>query len=413
MPSNIGPTEHHQFYGTGAGSGSVRADQSGNQDASSGASHIYIEDFAYGAPSTVMVAIRLEGSAGYIFSRYSGTTLQGIRYDGGTELQLVIANVVAQRIDTAVGVEIAVSWSMTQDPLSPANLRSEVRAWNVESGAFVDGMSWTHPAPAGLAGSDIIWGAQVVAGTNGTGSELRGAGYLLHGAGSVQVHRDRVSMAAAPTLTGETAMEHPMPSWSSNLGVQDRPAGPTHYLAAQAVSANKLMLVSPLVNVQWHAPTLVPWAFMQSSAWWHLAPDGDSFIGLPWTWRRPVPQMVSHVRPRVFIESGVAEGPDTTSTINITVWSCNRNPGQNSAIPLTSHSVTETFTDVAADSSGIWIDFDDLRISRTANGERTWLAVSIEASGVGAPNLGLSIHAVTIDPISLEETDALAEAGNG
>jgi len=415
MASNIGATEHHQFYGTGSGAAAVAVDLSGNANCTAGADYIYQSSFGYGVDCTVMVAITIEDGvevAGYIFARYGGgQTLQGVRYDGSGALQLAVNNAIVHRLDLSDDGEIVVSWSMVVDPLNASMVRSEVRIWNATTGAFDDGISWSHTEPAGLATADIIWGALATNGVASTGGTLRGAGFLLHGSGSVQVQRDRLTPAAAPTLTGETAMEHPMPSWSCNFGSQGRPAGPTHYVAAQAVAANSLMLVSPLVNVQWESPQSIPWTTMQSNAWWAEAPDGDSYMGLPWTWRRPVPQVVDHVRCRIFIETAVEGG--ASSTVTVTVWSCNRNPGQDSATPLTAYSVTESVTSAAADNPGVWLDFDDLRIARTQNGERTWLTVSIEATGAGASNLSVAIHAVTIDPLSIISTDAIGEVGNG
>ncbi len=298
MPSNIGATEHHQFYGHGVGAAAVAVDLSGNANMTAGTDHIYQAAFGYGADCTVMVAIDLESGvtpAGHIFSRYgAGRTMQAIRYDGATGLQLILNDdPPSHTITIPSDGEIVVSWSMTSDPLDPTNVRSEVRAWDADTGNFSDGVSWTHPEPPGLAGADIIWGAQVTAGTNSTGGTLQGAGFLLHGAGSVQVHRDRVSAAAAPTITGDTAMESTIPDVGSGFGDQDTPAGPTHYIGADAVVANHLLLVSPLVNAQWASPQAIPWTAMQASPWWTLSPDGSSYMGIPWVWRRPVPQVVN------------------------------------------------------------------------------------------------------------------------
>lgn len=416
MPSNIGATEHHQFYGHGVGAAAVAVDLSGNANCTAGATHVYQSAFGYGADCTAMVAIDLESGvtpAGYIFSRYGGgQTLQGVRYNGTTGLQLVVGNAVVHTITIPSDGEIVVSWSMTADPLDAAAVRSEVRAWDADTGDFADGISWSHAEPAGLAAADIIWGAQVTAGTNGTAGTLQGAGFLLHGTGSVQVHRDRVSAAAAPALTGDTAMEVPMPSWSSNLGAQGRLAGPTHYVAAGSVVANHLLLASPLVNVQWDSPTAVSWSTVAFSAWWTPSPDGDSYLGLPLLWRRPVPQTVNEARCRVYVSGAYSGG--SSSTLSIRVWSANRNPGADSPVALESYAtVAQTIDSVDFDATGQWLDCGDLRLSRTASGERSWLAVSVEITGGGAGETSFAVHAVTIDPISVTETGAIGEVGNG
>ena len=422
MPSNIGATEHHQFYGTGAGAAAVAVDLSGNANCTAGTDHIYQAAFGFGADCTVMVAIDLESGvtpAGHIFSRYgTGRTLQAIRYDGTTGLQLILDDdPPSHTLTIPSDGEIVVSWSMTADPLDPSNVRSEVRAWDTVTG-FSDGISWTHPEPGGLAASDIIWGAQVVAGTNSTGGELRGAGFLLHGTGSVQVQRDRLSAAPAPTLVGDTAMESTVPDRASGFGDQGTLAGQTHYYGSSAVVANHLLLVSPLVNVQWHDTDSISWNALIPPATpelWTLSPDGSSYLGLPWAWRRPVPLVVNKARCRVFVSSG-ASGSAVENTVSLTVWSFNRNPGVDSVIPLEHYSVTDSFgpvNDTFAGSPGRWIEFDTLRISRTPDGEKTWLCISVEVTGPSASDQDVTIHAVTIDPISEVDTDAIGEVGNG
>lgn len=412
MTSNIGPTEHHQFYGNGAGAAEVAVDQCGIANMTAGTDHIYTASFGYGADCTVMVAVQLESGVtpgGYIFARYDGDTLQGIRYNGTTSLQLIVDNSIARTITIPSDGGHVVSWSMATDPTDPTRMRSEVRAFDADTELFSDGISWTHDVVPGLAASDIIWGAQVTAGTNGTGGELRGAGFLLHGAGSVQVHRDRVAELAAPTITGLAPIERTVPPWSSGFGAQDTPAGPTHYATADAVAANRLLTLSPLVNVQWEDAVVVPYAAMTAHPWWSIAPDGESYMGLPWTWLRPVPATVTHVSARAHVEIVSSSG---ATSFDVTLWSFNRNPGADSEVPLESHSETVTVTSAAAASPGLWLSFDDMRL-RLDEDSSTWLTISMVATGAGVAEVAIQVRAVTIDPLVIVDDAAVVEEGDG
>lgn len=420
MPSNIGATEHHQFYGTGNGAAAVAVDQSGNADCTAGATWIYQSSFSEGGPCTIMVsAFVIPGTdpAGYLFARYSGTTRQGIRSDGSGGLQLIVGNVVSQTITIPSGVgeyELVVHWSTAPDPLNLGQERSSVRAWDADSGAFLDGIDWTHDRLE-IAGTDLVYGAQVTAGTNGTGVALTGAGYLLHETSELQVLRDRVTEAAAPTLVGDTAMEVPMPDLQTVFGEQDSAAGPTHWIAGGVLEQNTLLNVGPLVNKQWEDPVPVFWSGMQAGAWHTQAPDGSSYLGIPWLWRRPVPKSVNKLRCRIYFRSS-EDSLNTNNTVSMTLWSCNRNPGVDTEQPLETYSVTESFgpvNDQPTASPGRWIDFDTLRISRTPNQANTWLALSFEITGSSAATQNVEVYAVIIEPISETDTDAIAEVGLG
>lgn len=413
MPSNIGATEHHQFYGTGSGAAAVAVDQSGNGNCTAGATWIYQSSFSHGEPYTVMVAAEFRPAgvaAGYLFARYNGTTLQGIRNNGSGGIQLLINNVVEQTVSVSTGIgtyEMVIHWSMADDPVS-GRMRSSVRIWNGTAGTFIDGIDWTHDDP-NVSGSDIIWNAQVTGGTNGGGATLTGAGVLLHETSEIQVLRDRITEAAAPTLEGDTAMQVPMPDLQTVFGAQDSAAGPTHWAAAGALEQNTLLNVGPLVNKQWEDPDAVLWSTIQNDAWWAPAPDGDSYLGIPWFWRRPVPKSVNKLRCRLYFRSE-ENSVVTNNSLTFRVWSCNRNPGVEAALPLESFSVSETFgpvNDAIGPDAGRWIEFDTLRIARTPNQANTWLAVSVEITGSSANTQDVEIHAVTIEPISDVDTDAI------
>lgn len=420
MPSNIGATEHHAFYGTGSGAAAVAVDQSGNADCTAGATWIYQTAFAEADPCTIMVAADVDigtDPAGYLFARYSGTTRQGIRSDGNGGLQFVVSNAIAQTLSIPRGIgvyELIVHWAMGDDPLNAGQSRSMVRVWRGDTGALIDGIDWTHATPS-LAGTDLIWGAQVTNGTNGTGATLTGAGYLLHETSELQVLRDRVTSAAAPTLVGDTAMEVPMPDLQTVFGEQDSAAGPTHWVAAGALEQNTLLNVGPLVNKQWEDPDAVLWSTMQADPWWTVAPDGASYLGIPWAWRRPVPKSVNKLRCRAYVRT-TENSVDTNNSLTLRVWSCNRNPGVDAALPLEPYSVSATLAnvnDAIGPDPGRWLEFDTLRISRTPNQRNTWLAVSAEVTGSSANTQDVEIHAVVIEPISEVDTDAIAEVGLG
>lgn len=420
MPSNVGATEHHQFYGTGSGAAAVAVDQTGNANCTAGATHIYQSAFAQGRPCTIMVAADVDigtDPAGYLFARYSGTTHQGIRSDGNGGLQLVVNNSIVHTLSIPRGIgtyELVAHWSMCDDPLS-ALARSQVRVWNATTAGFLDGIDFTHNPPS-LAGTDLVWGAQVPAGTNGTGATLTGAGYLLHETSELNVLRDRVTAAAAPVLTGDTAMEVPTQDWASNFGAQGRPAGPTHLVAASAVTANRLLTASPLVNYQWEDPEGHLFGGMSTSAWFTPAPTGSSYIGLYWTWRRPLPRTVNRVRVRAFVFSGNASDPDVENSVEITAWSCNRNPGIDSETALDYRSNSASFgpvNDTTSGAVGRWLDLGSVNIVRTASEEFTWLSLSAEVTGPSATSQEVALLAIVIEPWSETSTDADAVEGFG
>ena len=416
MTSNIGATEHHQFYGDGVGAAAVAVDLSGNGNCTAGATHIYQSSFDYGVPGTVMVEIELETGVtppGIIFARYSGTTRQAIRWNNG-EFLLIVNNATAHTLPAVSDGTFLCHWSMAVDPLDPTRTRSEVRIWELDgTPSFMSGVSWTHDTPD-LDGVPIVWGALVTSGTGGTGGTLLGAGFLLHDTSHLQVYRDRVAMAAAPTLEGDTSMEVPMPSRGSNLGGSGRPAGPTLYVAAGAVNANRLLLASPLVNVQWHEPDHVTYGSIGSLEWWAESPTGDGYIGLPWTWRRPVPRTVDKVKVRAYVSSS-RSGATNENSVTLTALSCDRNPAADSEDDLLYYSANETFgpvNDSATSTHGRWVEFESVRIARNAN-DMTWLHLGVEVTGASATEQTVTVYAVTIEPLSVNEEDDDAIGGIG
>ncbi len=415
MTSNTGATEHHEFYGDGANAAAVAVDLSGNGNCTAGATWIYQAAFSSGDPCTVMVDIEIEASdpAGYVFARYSGTTRQGVRWNGASSFQIVVSNAVVHTLSALTSGRFIIHWSMAADPLNSGSMRSEVRIWDHATSAFLSGISWTHADPS-IGATDIIWGAQVTAGTNGTGGTLRGAGYLLHDTSELQVYRDRMTSAAAPTLVGDTAMEVPMPDWSSNFGEQGEPAGPTHYVGAAAVAENHLLLASPLVNIQWNDPDETRYSTMATDAWWMAPPSGDGYMGIPWLWRRPVPRTVNKMRVRAFVHSGRSSGA-AENTVYLTAWSCSRNPGIDSETLLASYSDTQSFgpvNDTLSGSPGRWVTFDTIRLARDED-DFTWLLFSVEVTGPSSGTQNVTIISASMEPISEADTDAIGEVGSG
>lgn len=418
MPSNIGATEHHGFYGhSSAGDTSELAtDLSGTSDFTDGSTWIYHSSFSPGTPCTVMLEFRIEwgaSPAGYLFSRYSGTTRQGIRYNGTTGLQLLINNAVDRTLNVpgSGSDTVTIHWATADDPLS-ARSRSQIRVWRSD-GSLIVGLDWTHNEPD-TAGTDCIFGAQVTGGTNGTGSTLYGAGYLLHDTSPIQVYRDRLSEASAPTLTGETSMEVPVPSSLTVFGQQDSAAGPTHWAAAQSVAASHLLTVGPLVNRQWVAPPALIWGVIGTDPWFTLSPDGVSYLCLGWLWRRPVPRSVSRVIVRAFVRSG-RSGTTTENSVTMSAWSFDRQPGID-ADPPAYYTASESFgpvNDTNTGTPGRWLEFQPIRIARTSNNRNTWLGLSVRVTGASGSVQNVAVLAVTIEPIAVVDSDAIAEVGLG
>ena len=410
---NINATEHHQFYGSEPGLPGLAFDASGNANCTAGATWMYQSAFAYGYPCTVMVGIALEAGvhpAGYIFARYSGTTRMGIRWNGSNGFQLVVNNAVARTLSTVSDGYYVFHWSMAEDPLNPGNVVSEVRCWDQTTG-YQDGVTWSHTAPT-LAGTDIIWGAQVTAGTNTTGGALFSAGYLLHDTSHLQVRRDMVIAPAAPALEGETAIEVPMPDALTVWGEQDSVAGPVHWVAADAVAANRLLLGSPLVNLQWDSPEAFDTDTISAHPWWIPAPSGSGYVGLPFTWRRPVPLTFNRVRVRVYFRGVFGASSAVLHTYNLTVYSCSRRPDSDE--PMTVYSDTQGVGPINdwTTGPGRWIEFDSVRVARTEDNSHSWFAVGFDVDpGVGEEFALFHVHAVVIEPLSVEDTDAIAEIG--
>lgn len=421
MASNIGATEHHQFYGHRVFGtlSQLAVDQSGNANFTvGGTNRIYRTSFAYGEPYTVMVQFGIRwgiNPAGYIFSRYAGTTLQGIRYNGSTGLQLIISNAVSRTlvVPGADEADVIVHWSMASDPLASGSMRSQVRAWN-SNGSLIDGLDWTHADP-NTSGSDCIFGAQVTGGSNSANADIFGAGILLHDTSEIQTRRDRISLPPAPTIDGDTAMEVPLPDDLTVFGQLDSAAGPTHWVAADAIAANNLLSVGPLVNKQWASPVPMLWGTIGTDPWFTVSPDGQSYVALPWLWRRPIPKTVNRVIVRAFVRSG-RSSLTTENSVTLTAWSFSRNPGADSPEPLAAYSQSESFgpvNDTATGNPGRWVTFESVRISRTDNQLFSWLGISVEITGASASVQDCAILAVVIEPISDVETDAIAEVGFG
>jgi hypothetical protein len=423
MPSsNIGATEHHQFYGHSPSAvlATLATDLSGNANFTAGASyHIYRASFDYGEPYTVMVEGEVRwGSnpAGYVFSRYDGTTVQGIRYNGSTSFQLVLSNAVVQTVPMSVSEgetdTVTIHWSMDNDPVT-GNMRSQFRVWDA-TGALLGGIDWSHTAPA-VSGSDIIFGAQVTAGSNSAQFSLSGAGVLLHGIEGIQVFRDRLTASAAPTTDGDLAMEVPMPDWESLFGEQDRPVGPTHWIAAGAAKQNQLLLHSPLVNRVWPSADSISESQLDALAWWTETPGGSGYIGLPFVFRRPVPKNATHVKVRAFVSAGDSNTIETV-TLGVSAWSANRNPGSKSATPLEANSDTQSFgptNDLDTGAAGRWLDFDPIRIIRDESELWTWLYLSFNFTALTGTQSFFIVRAVTMEPMTDPTGDAIGGIGFG
>lgn len=287
-------------------------------------------------------------------------------------------------------------------------LRTELRAWNTSTGAYVQ-TSYTHAVrTSGTA--DFVWWASNNAGANpftGTPIACRfGAGRFRP---ATETAEDFVALTSAPTITGQSRIELVVPEPGSDIADAGYYAGPVLSSCASAVALADLRMLSPIVNESLLQRTTLAGAGLTGAPtrWSRPGPDPDYTILGAYMFSRRIPARVDRLKVRVHLQQW-RTAPATADRVHVRVWSMNR-PPQPVGNDITDHDHAlrvQTVGDSIATShgngasAGQWLDLGLLRVARNSRG-RTWIVIGLDIedlSGAVANNR-VRLQAITVEPV--------------
>ncbi len=265
-------------------------------------------------------------------------------------------------------------------------LRTELRAWNDSTGAYVQAV-YTHALrTSGTA--DFVWWA-----SNNAATETR---------------EDFIGATATPTLVTQSRIEFPIPDHNSGLADAGELVGPIFAMGAASVRSMGLRLLSPIVNISYDERTTYEGPSLTNlpTQYALAAPDPLYTLLGNFVFYRPVPTFASLLRVRVNVQQWRTAGA-TDDRVHVRMYSMRRPPnpvgpvvdsGSSFAMFQASSSIATSHGSGAA--AGGWVDLGRLRPARNSEGH-TWLALAIrieDLSGTPANNR-LRINAINVDPV--------------
>ncbi len=309
-----------------------------------------------------------------------------------------------------------IAWAAEPNPFTTGAsdaMRSELRAWNISAGTYAQSVFTHYVRTSGT--SDLVWWANSTAGTNaftGTPHMCRfSAGRFIS---ATETHEDHVATTSAPTITGQTRIEQPVPEPGSVLADPAQFAGPVLAHVASNVRNADLRTLSPIVNEAYLERISYAGADFAGAPeqWSRAAPDTDYTLLGAYTFLRRVPPRVDYVQVRVNAQQWrVGAGDD--NRIHFRVWSMNRPPqpvGSSVAdhdAALVAYATSEATAYLEIDhgstaSDGEWVDLGLCRVARNSEG-RTWFVFGMWLEDVSMEGLmddnRVRIHALSIDPV--------------
>lgn len=294
----------------------------------------------------------------------------------------------------------------------------EMRCWNESNSNEVSGNSIAGPAIDISGSPDVVWGAQTTAGANEFTGEIIDLYYGARFHSSIEILRDWITAASAPTLTADAPIEIPVPDTSSGFASSDECVGPALSLAAASLHNNSLLTASPVVNMIPVVQTFQQGTQPDTTRW---ASDNVQDTDVTWywvgayAWYPPVGLNYNKLKCHVHLQaydSGVS-GPYTT---RVRVYSMSAHPdsldlaipGESPAEELTYYYDTQSSsTDHGSGATGgEWLTFSSFPIARAPGEEHTFIGVAVRiVTGSGTPSEHRwRLRAVHVEPVA-EEAD--------
>lgn len=287
-------------------------------------------------------------------------------------------------------------------------LRSELRAWNTADGTYAQ-TTFTHAIRAVATSAVVCW-AQTVAGAanfNGTATAIRISAGRFRTA--TETHEDFVATTAAPTITGQSRIEHPVIDPASAIATAPDFAGPIIAMASSSVWSMHFRTLSPIVNEQflerntYEGSDLIPALPTQFA---RVAADALYTMMGCYLFYRRVPAFADRLKCRVELQQWRTAGA-LADRVHARVYSLNRPPhpfvdvddGDKSWIVHSCGSSINT-THGSGSAAGEWVDLGLTKIARNSRG-CSWLVLAIriqDLSGTPANNR-LRVNALTIEPV--------------
>lgn len=347
---------------------------------------------------------------GFLFVREG--TLSGLRLTvavGGVISARVNGSVIASVTVPSLGPSrVVIGWSMEPNVFTTGAsnaIRSELRAWNVDSEEFVQAVA-THATPATAAVS-AIWLARTTTGSSaftGAAYQLRWSVGRFHPA--AETREDLIEQTAEPTLTLATRREVPVPTRASGAGDDGHFAGPIYKAVAAGLGQADLRQAGYIVAEQYTLPETLSESFPAVRS--VEAPGAPEFTMLGQFFvHRPIPLPCNRLKVRVQIQAWRVDAADP-DYIHVRCYSLSRPPlGLASTIgpepPLVRYyrEVTVESADGSGTTGGHWYTFDLIEVARDESGLGTWLGLAFyveDQGGGGTADQRWRVRAWTVEP---------------
>ena len=369
-------------------------------------------------PLAIELAVLLDlTDTGYLFVREGvGSGLRLSVAAGGIIEARVNGTLIASVSVPSLGPsEVVIGWSMEPNVFttSAANaIRSELRAWNVDSEEFVQTVA-THATPATPATS-AIWLARTTAGASaftGSASQLRWSVGRFHPA--AETREDFIEETLEPTLALATRREVPVPTRASGAGDDGHFAGPIYKAVAAGLGQADLRQAGFIVAEHYRSPETLSESFPAVRSVAALGAPEFTMLGQYFV-HRPVPLPCNRLKVRVHIQAWRIDSADP-DYIFIRCYSMSRPPlglannlGLGPQPPLVRYSreVVVESADGSGTTGGHWYTFDLLEIARDGTGLGTWLGLAFyveDQGGGGTADQRWRVRAWTVEP-GIEDT---------
>jgi hypothetical protein len=274
--------------------------------------------------------------------------------------------------------QYVVQWSVQPNPLTTgaANaLRSELCAWNVDTGAFDKAVA-THVVRPAETGAMNIWAARTTGTTPFTGvPHAVRFGERFHSASEAYV--DFVASVSEPSTVIDTTCEHESLPADTTTGIHGRDNfhGPAALWAADKVNRLERRLLSPLYNKRFRdTPTWTDALLSATDAKVRAAPNETQYrMVLGWLQVAPAPETCSHLWVRCHVFSRAGAG--AAVPVGVRFYSMSALPGE---LGFQEAHVTEVVTrdDEVGVTFGQWDVESLVPIKRNADG-KTYLAIAL------------------------------------
>ncbi len=312
----------------------------------------------------------------------------GYVYRFGTVDIIITTGTVACRANGAAAVshtiidiggsveDFLISWSTEPNPLTTGAgdaMRSELWISNMTNGTW-EASFGTHAVQASQGAAAMTWGGRTTGSSIFTGIIYA---YRLSRAfhSSTETAETFVADSAAPTLSGESRLEFPVPTRDTGIGDDGAFVGPVEVMAAKALDSLDLITASPIIN------ELGAGEWGENSTWTMVDPDNAAYsMHFEYLRRRPIPTGINRVRIRAHVQQDGA----TPQELSLKAY-CANGPGPLVTPTMSpmwyqvySGTVERTADDGTATGAGAWVTIATLQIARDNYGHAWfWLGYDL------------------------------------